>query len=129
MTSARSRMLSNSLGISVTAVALFMATAFTASAQAPPDLFTRVETLTLSDGTPAAGLVSLSGDTAVVSTCASCSSGGVGHDDVVHVFERESSGGHWVHSATLVARWDIWFRQDGRHRRHDDGRGRRAFAR
>ena len=103
MNAARSHTRSNCLVISFSAVALFMTTASTASAQTTPDLFTRVETLTLSDGTPAAGLVSLSGDTAVVSTCASCSFGGVGHDDVVHVFERESGGDHWVHSATLVA--------------------------
>ena len=38
------------------------------------------------------GLVSLSGDTAVV-----------GSDEVVHVFERDPGGDHWVHSATLVA--------------------------
>jgi hypothetical protein len=52
----------------------------------------RVETLTLSDGTAAAGPVSLAGDTAVV--------GGGG---VVHVFERESGGDHWSQTATLVA--------------------------
>jgi hypothetical protein len=51
-----------------------------------------VETLTLSDGTPAAGLVSLSGDTAVV--------GGGG---VVQLFEREPDGDRWLHNATLRA--------------------------
>ena len=92
MKSARSQTLWNRLVISFSAVVVFMATASTASAQATPDLFTRVETLTLSDGTPAAGSFSIAGDTAVV-----------GGDEVVHVFEREPGGDHWVHSATLVA--------------------------
>jgi hypothetical protein len=56
------------------------------------DLFNRVETLTLSNGTPAVGSVSVAGDTAVVA------GGGA-----VHVFERESDGDHWLHGATLVA--------------------------
>ena len=79
MNAARSHTRSNCLVISFSAVALFTATASIASAQAAPDLFTRVETLMLSDGTSAVG-VSLSGDTAVV-----------GSDEVVHVFERESA--------------------------------------
>ena len=53
MKSARSHTLSNCLVLLFSAAALFTAIASTASAQATPDLFTRVETLTPSDGTPA----------------------------------------------------------------------------
>ena len=56
------------------------------------DLFRRVETLTLNDGTPArGGPVSISGDTAIV-----------GGDGVAYVFEREPGGDHWLHTATLA---------------------------
>ena len=51
MNAARSHTQSNCLVISFSAVVVFTATASTASAQATPDLFTRVETLTLSDST------------------------------------------------------------------------------
>ena len=58
MNSTRSRTRSNCLVISFSAVALCTVIASAASAQATPDLFTMVETLTLSDGTPAAGTFS-----------------------------------------------------------------------
>jgi hypothetical protein len=62
-----------------------------AQTDTPKDLFTKVGTLTLSDGTPALGTVSLSGDIAV--------GGGGGK---VHVFEREPGGDRWLHTATLI---------------------------
>ena len=88
---ARSHTLLKRLVISVSAVALFTATGPPPQLKRTPDLFTRVETLTLSDGTPAVGTVALSGDTAVV-----------GADGVAHVFERPPGSDHWVHIATLA---------------------------
>lgn len=106
MTATRSRTRSVHLAIVLGPVALLMATVSTTSAQVIPDLFTRVETLTLSDGTPAVGDVSIGGDTAVVND----SGGG-------HVFEREPG-------ATLGAHCDAgWRGRDRRHRRPYDWRG------
>jgi hypothetical protein len=67
-------------------------TASVARGQTTPDLFTNVETLTLSDGTPVSGIAAISGNTAVV-----------GHDGIAHVFHRPPGGDHWVERAALVA--------------------------
>jgi hypothetical protein len=83
------------------AVTMFTAVESTkAAAQPISALFTHVQTLTLDDGTPVSGPVSIAGDTAVV-----------GAEGLVHVFERESGGDDWVHSATLVASDGGSFRQ------------------
>ncbi len=92
MNSARSQTPTKRLVISFGAVILVMATASIALSQTTQDLFNKVEILTLDDGMPAGGVVSLSGHTAVV-----------GGDGVVHVFERESADDHWSQSATLVS--------------------------
>ena len=89
MQPARPQTLKQSLVTFISAVTVFTATVSVTSA--PQDLFTHVETLTLSDGTPASGRVSSAGHIAVV--------GGRG---VAHVFEREPGGEHWVHRDTLI---------------------------
>jgi hypothetical protein len=80
------------VAVSVAVIALVVATSSVAEGQTTPELFTMVETLTLSDGTPVSGTAAISGDTAVV-----------GHDGVVTVFHRPPGGDHWVERATLVA--------------------------
>jgi hypothetical protein len=73
-------------------IASVVATSSVVQGQTTPDLFTKVEMLTLTDGTPVSGPAAISGNTAVV-----------GHDGVVSVFRRPPGGDHWVERATLVA--------------------------
>ncbi len=91
MRSHRSHHPTTHVTVSLTVIVLIVATAPAAWGQATPDLFTKVETLTLSDGTLATGNTSISRDIAVV--------GGAG---IVHVFERDANGDHWLHASTLT---------------------------
>ena len=54
------------VAVSLAVIASVAATSSTAWGHATPDLFAKVETLTLSDGTPVSGIAAISGNTAVV---------------------------------------------------------------
>jgi hypothetical protein len=85
--------LSDTSAIRLTAwiAVVIISTASAAWGQPTQDFLSHLGTLTLNDGTPATGHVSIAHDTAAV-----------GNDGVVHVFRRPRGSDQWLHTATLT---------------------------